>query len=143
VADPEIRMSDLAEAARHARGSRRLWVATGKASPDDEEPVHVLVFAVAEAQACALASASAWDHECYQWSAAEPDLGSGPDVIRPKDYGDTGRYIGIWQAPDAMWAALGFVPSDDWQWCDGCGRVVHVDDWRGDGDECDGCVGEA
>lgn len=43
----------------------------------------------------------------------------------------------------ALWAELGFDPSDDWQWCDCCGRAVHVDDWKGDGVDCDECAGEA
>lgn len=136
-------MADSVAAERNKRGPRRLWILTGRSAPDDDEPVHLLVFAVAEAQACALAAALAWDHDPLEWSAAEPDLGRGPNVIRPRDYGDTGRYLGIWSAPDALWANLGYEPSDDWRRCDCCGRVVHVDDWQGDGDDCDECAGEA
>lgn len=135
MSDPELKMSDWAQAARHTRGVRRLWVATGTAKTD--APVYLLVFAGSQAQA--LAFAEAWDRGFYRWSVSEPNLGTGPDMIRPVDYGDTGQYIGIWQAPDALWAALGFEPSDDWRWCDGCDRVVHEDDWQEDADKCDAC----
>ncbi len=53
-------MADSVAAERNKRGPRRLWILTGKSAPDDEEPFNMLVFAVCEAQACALAVACAW-----------------------------------------------------------------------------------
>lgn len=133
-----MRMADFVKAEQESRAARRWWIVTEAnvhVRADYAEPVALLVSALCAAQACALAAATCWDNDNglqspAKWCAHYVN-GDLPDA--PK------RMIGVWAAPEYVWAALGYEPSDDWQRCHLCGEVKYIDGWSLEGDDCDEC----
>lgn len=69
-----------------------------------------------------------------EWTRDRPNDGPLPLVSR-----ETIHY-GIWRPSDTVMAGYGFVPSDDWEYCGGCGIVRDTEtEWTKGGDDCDEC----
>lgn len=133
--EPELRMSDFAAAADTSRGARRLWLVVCRVGTEDE---HEAVLAVARSpkEARLFAAAARWDAD----DGTEAEAGWKAEEA-PKSIELPPCIIGVWAAPDAVWAECGVVPNEDWQHCGCCDQVVHADGWALEGDDCDACSG--
>lgn len=143
MADPELRLSDFAAADDATSGRLRLWLATRKGDEghEDDRPC-LLVLAYCARQARLFAAAAEFDSDDEDaraeagWVASDTGyVGTATATPIPK------RVLGVWAAPDAVWAACGIEPNEDWRMCGCCGEVLLVEErWTNDGDECDDCT---
>lgn len=116
-----------------------MYVCTFYAS-NEPDPEHDMLLAVIarsgrEAAVFAAASRAGADDGTQEWD--------NWDCMRTAVPVYPGDVIGVWAAPDSVWASLGYEPTEDWRRCTGCSEVRYVETcWTLEGDDCDDCERE-
>ena len=119
------------------RGARRLWLATCRPNEEGESEC-LLIIARCAKEARLFAAACRWDYDDGTEAESAWKAEEAPDTVAIPP-----QVIGVWAAPDAVWAACG-VEVEGWRECPCCGLVVEkATGWTRDGDDCDECSLEA